>query len=80
MRYTVMHPLHWGDWEMGTAISCTECSHMAGLIQKARDSSKAPSHHAAVLRAAVYERNICKGYVGGWYTGLCPGNYGGLFH
>ena len=75
-----MHPLHWGDWEMGTAISCTECSHMAGLIQKARDSSKALSHRAAVLHAAVYERNICKGYVGGWYTGLCPGNYGGLFH
>ena len=26
--------LHWGDREMGTAISCTECSQMAGLIQK----------------------------------------------
>ena len=51
------HPLHWGGWEM-TAISCTECSHMAGLIQKVvvRDSSKAPSHCAAVLCTAVYER------------------------
>ena len=28
------HQLHWGDWEMGTAISCTECSQVAGLIQK----------------------------------------------
>ena len=65
------HPLHWGDREMGTAISCTECSHMTGLIQKvvARDSLKAPSLHAVVLRTAVYERkiwSICKEYVGGW--------------
>ena len=28
------HQLHWGDQEMGTAISCTECSQVAGLIQK----------------------------------------------
>ena len=28
------HQLHGGDWEMGTAISCIECSHMAGLILK----------------------------------------------
>ena len=38
------HPLHrkrfsqyqvrWGDREMGTAISFTECSQVAGLIQK----------------------------------------------
>ena len=27
------HQLCWGDWEMGTAISCTECSQVAGLIQ-----------------------------------------------
>ena len=26
--------LQWGDQEMETAISCTECSHVAGLIQK----------------------------------------------
>ena len=26
------HQLCWGDREMGTAISCTECSQMAGLI------------------------------------------------
>ena len=24
------HQLHWGDREMGTAISCTECSQVAG--------------------------------------------------
>ena len=28
------HQLHWGDWEMGTAISYMECSQVAGLIQK----------------------------------------------
>ena len=28
------HQLRWGDSEMGTAISCIECSHMAGLILK----------------------------------------------
>ena len=28
------HQLCWGDQEMGTAISCTECSQVAGLIQK----------------------------------------------
>ena len=28
------HQLHWGDQEMGTAISCIECSQIAGLIQK----------------------------------------------
>ena len=36
------HQLRWGDWEMGTAISCTECSQTTRLIQKvARDSLKA---------------------------------------
>ena len=29
------HQLHWGDREMGTAISCTECSQVAGLIHTA---------------------------------------------
>ena len=28
------HQLCWGDRETGTAISCTECSQVAGLIQK----------------------------------------------
>ena len=41
---TMPHQLHWGDWEMGTAISCTECSQVAGLIRKVgRCSSNAPS-------------------------------------
>ena len=30
------HQLQWGDWEMGTAILCTECSWVAGLIPKGR--------------------------------------------
>ena len=50
------HQLCWGDREMGTAISCTKCSQVAGLIQKLVEtprSSKAPSLLAAVLRAAV---------------------------
>ena len=48
------HQLHWGDQKMWTAISYTECSQMVGLICKAsRDSSKAQSLCAAVLRAAV---------------------------
>ena len=25
------HLLYWGDWEMGTAISCTKCSQVAGM-------------------------------------------------
>ena len=34
----------------GDCISCTECSQVAGLIQKVgRNSSKAPSLHASVL-------------------------------
>ena len=28
----VLVTLIWGDREMGTAISCTECSQVAGLI------------------------------------------------
>ena len=50
---------------MGTAISCKECSQMAGLIQKVgRDSSKAPSLRAAVfrlkiVRAAIVTRVLC---------------------
>ena len=28
----VPHELHWGDREMGTAISCTKCSQMAEFI------------------------------------------------
>ena len=26
------HQLGWGDWEMGTAISCTKCIQEAGVI------------------------------------------------
>ena len=47
-QYTRPHQLHC-DQEMGTAISCTECSQVAGLIQKVdTSSSKAPSLCAAV--------------------------------
>ena len=49
------HQLRWGDREMGTPTSCTECSQVAGLIQKLVETlrSKAPSLSAAVLLAAV---------------------------
>ena len=59
---TRSHQLRWDDQEMGTAISCTKCSQVAGLIQKLVEtprSSKAPSVHAAVLRAAVFVRRSC---------------------
>ena len=37
-------PHHWGDRKMRIAMSSTECSQVAGLIQKVgRSSSKAPS-------------------------------------
>ena len=42
---------------MGTAISCTKCSQVAGLIQKLVETprtSKAPSLCPAVLCAAVF--------------------------
>ena len=57
------HQLRWGDREVGTAISCTKCSQVAGLIQKLVEpprSSKAPSLCAAVLRAAVFRSKILR--------------------
>ena len=45
------HQLCWGDWEKGTAISCSQ---VAGLIQKVgKSSSKELSLCAAVLCAAA---------------------------
>ena len=35
---TSPYQLYWSDQEMGTAISCTECSKVADLIQKANRS------------------------------------------
>ena len=32
---TKPHQLRWGDWEMGTAISCTECSQVAKSLKEA---------------------------------------------
>ena len=34
------HQLRWSDWEMETAISCTECSQVAGLIQKSVETPR----------------------------------------
>ena len=51
--------MRWGDWEMGTAISCTECSQTTRLIQKvARDSLKALTLCAAVFSAAVFRWHV----------------------
>ena len=55
------HQLRWGDREMGTAISCTKCSQVAGFIQKLVETPrtlKAQSLHPAVLRAAVFHSKI----------------------
>ena len=41
------HQLRWGDREMGTAISCTECSQVAGLIQK---SVETPRNHGLFVQ------------------------------
>ena len=46
--------LHWGDREMGTAISCTKCSQVAGFIQRVgRSSSEASSLRVGVLRSKI---------------------------
>ena len=56
---TKPHQLCWGDQEMETAISYTECSQMAGLIQKVSiESSKASSLCAAALHASVFRSKI----------------------
>ena len=34
------HQLRWGDREMGTTISCTECSQVADLIQKSVETPR----------------------------------------
>ena len=48
---TTPHQLHWGDWEMGTAISCAKCSQVAGVIRTVGGNiSKMASIPAAVLR------------------------------
>ena len=47
---TSPHQLRWGDWEMVTAISCSKCSQMAGLIYTTSgNSSNVASLCAAVL-------------------------------
>ena len=40
------HQLCWGNWEMGTAISFTECTQVAGLIQR---SVEAPQKHTCFM-------------------------------
>ena len=60
---TKPHQLRWGDREMGTAISCTKCSQVAGLIQKLVETprnSKAPSLRPAVFCAAAFRSNILR--------------------
>ena len=45
---TNTRPHHWGDWEMGTAISCTKCSQVTGFNQNVgRRSSEGSSLHVA---------------------------------
>ena len=49
---TKPHQLRWGDWEMGTAISCIECSQVAGLIQK---SAETPRKHRLFVQLFVVQ-------------------------
>ena len=52
------HHLCCGDQEMGTAISCTKCSQMAGLSQKvSRSYSEVSSLRAAVLCLSFKDRS-----------------------
>ena len=45
---TNTRPHHWGDREMGTAVSCTKCSQVTGFNQKVgRRSSEGSSLHVA---------------------------------
>ena len=52
------HQLRWGDQEMGTAISCTKCSQVAGLIQKLVETPR--SSKTPFLRAAVFHSKILR--------------------
>ena len=47
------HQLRWVDRKMGTAISCTECSQVAGLIQK---SVEAPRKHRLFVQLSFVQR------------------------
>ena len=55
-----LHQLHWGDCEMGIAISCTECSLVTGLVQKismhkTRQEETSPSYNlTTVTRSRFY--------------------------
>ena len=52
------HQLCWVDREMGTAVSCTECSQVASLIQMVGESSsKALSLCATVCMCMIC---VCK--------------------
>ena len=63
--------MFWGDKEVGTAISCTECSLAAGFIQKfGRSSSKAPCLHAAVLHLKIAVIIIIRSHVDMQIRGL----------
>ena len=44
------HQLRWGDREMGTAISCKECSQVAGLIHKL---AQTPQKHCLFVQLYV---------------------------
>ena len=48
---TRSHQLCWGDQEVGTAISSTECSQVAGLIQKSVETLR---KHCLFVHAVLY--------------------------
>ena len=81
------HQLHWGNQEMGTAISCIECSQMAGIVQKSVETRESTvsscsclfmqlSLRATVLRAAVFHLKIVQAVVCTFTAGgACMNNH-----
>ena len=58
---TRLRQLCWGEWEVGTAISCTERSQLAGLMYYPKggiSTSNSPSLQEAVLQEAVLQEAV----------------------
>ena len=58
------HQLRWGDREMGTAISCTECSQVAGLIQKLVETHARPQFVDFSFSSGASATHNAGGWVG----------------
>ena len=54
------HQLRWGDQEMGTAISCTKCSQVAGLIQKLVETPRTSCTHLHIHEQSMNHISLNK--------------------